>query len=89
MSPIHPSPNHDWGYDVSDYEGVHPDYGTLADFDRLIGESREQRPAVGRRVQRDRADAEPARGPDDAAGDFAAIGDQDIGEHGGSLAAAG
>jgi alpha-glucosidase len=36
LSPIHPSPNRDWGYDVSDYEGVHPDYGTLDDFHRLI-----------------------------------------------------
>jgi len=36
LSPIHPSPNRDWGYDVSDYEGVHPDYGTLDDFDRLV-----------------------------------------------------
>jgi len=36
LSPIHPSPNRDWGYDVSDYEAVHPDYGTLADFDALV-----------------------------------------------------
>ncbi len=36
LSPIHPSPNRDWGYDVSDYENVHPDYGSLADFDRLV-----------------------------------------------------
>jgi alpha-glucosidase len=36
LSPIHPSPNRDWGYDVSDYEGVHPDYGTTADLDALI-----------------------------------------------------
>ena len=36
LSPIHPSPNRDWGYDVSDYEGVHPDYGTLADFNALV-----------------------------------------------------
>ena len=36
LSPIHPSPNRDWGYDVSDYEGVHPDYGTLADFAALV-----------------------------------------------------
>jgi alpha-glucosidase len=36
LSPIHPSPNRDWGYDVSDYENVHPDYGTLADFETLI-----------------------------------------------------
>jgi alpha-glucosidase len=35
LSPIHPSPNRDWGYDVSDYEGVHPDYGTLDDFQKL------------------------------------------------------
>jgi alpha-glucosidase len=35
LSPIHPSPNRDWGYDVSDYEDVHPDYGTLEDFQRL------------------------------------------------------
>jgi alpha-glucosidase len=39
LSPIHPSPNRDWGYDVSDYEDVHPDYGTLADFDRLVAEA--------------------------------------------------
>ena len=39
LSPIHPSPNRDWGYDVSDYEGVHPEYGTSADFDRLISEA--------------------------------------------------
>jgi alpha-glucosidase len=36
LSPIHPSPNRDWGYDVSDYDGVHPDYGTLADFQVLV-----------------------------------------------------
>jgi alpha-glucosidase len=39
LSPIHPSPNRDWGYDVADYEGVHPDYGTLADFHTLIGQA--------------------------------------------------
>jgi alpha-glucosidase len=36
LSPVHPSPNRDWGYDVSDYEDVHPDYGTLEDFARLV-----------------------------------------------------
>ncbi|HEY0299816.1 MAG TPA: alpha-amylase family glycosyl hydrolase, partial [Rhizomicrobium sp.] len=36
LSPVHPSPNRDWGYDVADYDGVHPDYGTLADFDALL-----------------------------------------------------
>src|SRR5580698_2362377 len=37
LSPIHPSPNRDWGYDVSDYEGVHPDFGTLANFNDVVG----------------------------------------------------
>jgi alpha-glucosidase len=39
LSPLHPSPNRDWGYDVSDYDAVHPDYGTLADFERLIAQA--------------------------------------------------
>ena len=36
LSPVHPSPNRDWGYDVADYEGVHPDYGSLADLGALV-----------------------------------------------------
>ncbi|MFI4966735.1 MAG: alpha-glucosidase family protein [Caulobacterales bacterium] len=36
LSPIHPSPNRDWGYDVADFEGVQPDFGTPADFQRLL-----------------------------------------------------
>jgi alpha-glucosidase len=36
LNPIYPSPNADWGYDVADYCGVHPDLGTLDDVDRLI-----------------------------------------------------
>ena len=39
LNPIHPSPNVDWGYDVADYMGVHPDLGTLADVDHLIAEA--------------------------------------------------
>jgi len=34
-----PSPNDDWGYDVSDYYGVHPDLGSIQDLDRLIAEA--------------------------------------------------
>ncbi|MDQ3893206.1 MAG: alpha-amylase family glycosyl hydrolase [Actinomycetota bacterium] len=34
-----PSPNADWGYDVADYRDVHPDFGTLADLDRLVDEA--------------------------------------------------
>ena len=36
LSPIHPSPNRDWGYDIADYEGVQDDYGTLEDFQHLL-----------------------------------------------------
>lgn len=36
LSPTMPSPDHDWGYDVSDYKGVHPELGTMADLDALI-----------------------------------------------------
>ena len=36
LSPIHPSPNRDFGYDVADFDGVAPELGTMADFERLI-----------------------------------------------------
>src|ERR687887_2600887 len=36
LSPINPSPMADFGYDVSDYCDVHPLFGTLEDFDRLL-----------------------------------------------------
>jgi alpha-glucosidase len=36
LNPTFPSPNRDWGYDVSDYFGVHPELGTLEDLDALI-----------------------------------------------------
>lgn len=39
ISPIYPSPMRDFGYDVSDYTAIHPVFGTLQDFDRLIGEA--------------------------------------------------
>jgi alpha-glucosidase len=39
ISPIFPSPMADFGYDVSDYTGIHPLFGTLADFDRLVAEA--------------------------------------------------
>jgi alpha-glucosidase len=39
LNPVHPSPNVDWGYDVADYTGIHPDLGTLADLDRLVAEA--------------------------------------------------
>jgi maltose alpha-D-glucosyltransferase/alpha-amylase len=36
LLPFYPSPRLDDGYDIGDYRGVHPDYGTLADAKRLI-----------------------------------------------------
>jgi alpha-glucosidase len=39
LNPTFPSPNDDWGYDVSDYKGVHPDLGTLEDLDELVAEA--------------------------------------------------
>jgi len=36
LSPVYPSPMKDFGYDVSDYTGVHPMFGTLEEMDRLI-----------------------------------------------------
>jgi len=39
ISPMYPSPQVDFGYDISDYESVDPQYGTLKDFDRLVAEA--------------------------------------------------
>jgi alpha-glucosidase len=36
ISPIYPSPMADFGYDVADYCGIDPIFGTLADFDALL-----------------------------------------------------
>ncbi|MBV8784052.1 MAG: glucohydrolase, partial [Gammaproteobacteria bacterium] len=41
ITPFSPSPQVDFGYDISDYENVDPTYGTLADFDRLVAAARE------------------------------------------------
>jgi len=40
ISPCFPSPQVDFGYDVSDYENIDPMYGTLADFDVLASEAK-------------------------------------------------
>lgn len=38
LSPIYPSPMADFGYDISDYTGVHPLFGNMDDFDQLLHE---------------------------------------------------
>src|SRR3989440_438550 len=40
IAPMYPSPQVDFGYDISDYESVDPQYGTLADFDHLLAEAK-------------------------------------------------
>jgi len=42
ISPCFPSPQVDFGYDVSDYENIDPMYGTLADFDKLASEAKQR-----------------------------------------------
>ena len=42
LSPIFPSPMADFGYDVADYCDVDPQFGTLADFDRLLAAAHER-----------------------------------------------
>ena len=39
LTPCYPSPQVDFGYDISDYENIDPQYGTLLDFDRLVDEA--------------------------------------------------
>ena len=39
LSPVYRSPMADNGYDISDYRDIAPEYGTLADFDRLVAEA--------------------------------------------------
>src|SRR5262249_24114553 len=39
LLPFYPSPQRDDGYDIADYLGVHPDYGTLDDFKHFIDEA--------------------------------------------------
>ena len=36
FSPIYPSPNADFGYDISDYYSIHPDYGDMEQFKRVL-----------------------------------------------------
>jgi alpha-glucosidase len=42
LTPIYPSPLVDFGYDISDYENIDPQYGTLEDFDRLVEAARKR-----------------------------------------------
>jgi alpha-glucosidase len=39
ITPMYPSPQVDFGYDISDYETIDPQYGTMQDFDALMKEA--------------------------------------------------
>lgn len=42
LSPVYRSPQVDNGYDISDYEAIDPQYGTMADMDELISEAKKR-----------------------------------------------
>ncbi len=42
IAPMYPSPQVDFGYDISNYEAVDPQYGTMADFDRMLAQAKAQ-----------------------------------------------
>jgi alpha-glucosidase len=39
LNPVYASPNVDNGYDISDYQDIHPDFGTMADFEELLAKA--------------------------------------------------
>ncbi len=41
FSPLYPSPNADYGYDISDYCAIHPDYGDLEIFKKVVARAHE------------------------------------------------
>ncbi len=43
LTPIYPSPNADFGYDVADYRDISPEYGSLDDFNRLVAEAKKRK----------------------------------------------
>jgi alpha-glucosidase len=40
ITPCYPSPQVDFGYDISDYENIDPMYGTLTDFDHMVADGK-------------------------------------------------
>ena len=42
ITPMYPSPQVDFGYDIADYQAVDPQYGSLADFDRLVAAAKQR-----------------------------------------------
>jgi glycosidase len=51
LSPIFPSPMADFGYDVADYTGIEPMFGTLDEFDRLLAAVHRSRAEAAARLR--------------------------------------
>ncbi len=43
LSPVYQSPGDDNGYDISDYEAINPEFGTMADFEQLLSEAHQRK----------------------------------------------
>lgn len=43
LMPIMPTPFKDSGYDIADYQGINPDYGTMADFEEFLAEAKKRK----------------------------------------------
>jgi alpha-glucosidase len=42
LTPVYPSPNADFGYDVADYRDISPEYGSIQDFNRMVAEAKKR-----------------------------------------------
>src|SRR5436189_2562414 len=42
ITPMHPSPQVDFGYDIADYEAIDPQYGTMADFEHMVSKAKKR-----------------------------------------------
>ena len=42
ITPMYPSPQVDFGYDIADYEAIDPQYGSMGDFDNLMKAAKQQ-----------------------------------------------
>jgi alpha-glucosidase len=42
LTPVYPSPNADFGYDIADYRDINPEYGSLDDFNELVAEAKKR-----------------------------------------------
>ncbi len=42
LSPVYLSPDDDNGYDIADYKSIHPQFGTMEDFDRLLAQAKQR-----------------------------------------------